>query len=140
MNPPSLRVQREVTIAGDQTLLVWDLRIAQPNVTFLPSPVAHSLEHFLGVYLKEAANDVVNVAPMGCRTGFYIVTSGAMDAGRLASCLIQACRRICGSDSVPLADVINCGWAENHSLNGAQAVAEWLLLRATSWADTAGAA
>src|SRR5882762_3289992 len=127
MTPPSLRVTyHRKTEFGE--MFVWDLRIAQPNVSHIAMPVAHSIEHFLGSYFSGQCDRVLNFGPMGCQTGFYIVTAGLGDFDEMAALLRSGLESILTATEVPLANPVQCGWAENHSLEGAQRVAAWLLL------------
>jgi S-ribosylhomocysteine lyase len=133
MTPPSLRITHHMLgPAGDQ-IFTWDLRLAQPNVSHVGMPVVHSFEHFLGTYLRQMADYVVLAAPMGCQTGFYIITVGMGDIDTLKQLVISALERILGAAEVPLANVEQCGWAENHTLAGAQRLARWLLDRRGTW-------
>lgn len=133
MAPPFVRVVHELPGPGG-VIHVWDLRVAQPNVSHVPMPVLHSLEHFLGTELRTASEHVVMVGVMGCQTGLYIVT---LDLGEqdLSSLVADALRHIVQADRVPLANNMDCGWAENHSLQGAKEIAMWLLRRRADWAD-----
>jgi S-ribosylhomocysteine lyase len=135
MTPPSLRVTRHVSgPAGDQ-ISVWDLRLAQPNVSHVGMSAIHSFEHFLGTYLRQLADYVVLAAPMGCQTGFYIVTVGMDDFDTLKQLLSTALETVLSATEVPLANVEECGWAENHSLVGAQRLAQWLYNRRHTWQE-----
>jgi S-ribosylhomocysteine lyase len=134
MAPPSLRITyMRHTTAGDG--YVWDLRIAQPNVAHMPMAVIHSIEHFLGSILRESSPSVLAVAPMGCQTGFYIVTLGISDFNEISELIAAALRSILDATEVPLANTTQCGWAENHSLAGAKSVAGWLLSRRREWSN-----
>lgn len=140
MTPPSLRIQQSYgTPAGDE-VYVWDLRVAQPNVSHVAMPVVHSLEHFLATYMRQASEKVLAVAPMGCQTGFYIVVMGIGNFDEISSVLAGALERVDGASEVPVADSVHCGWAENHSLVGAQEVARWLLRRRSDWPSAASGA
>ncbi len=135
MAPPFLRVSdRRTTPSGDE-VFQWDLRLAQPNVSQVAMPVIHSLEHFLGTLLRSASDKVITVAPMGCQTGFYLGTIGIGDFEEMADLLAEALVAIGEADSVPLANTTRCGWAENHTLVGVQALAGWLLSRRSEWHD-----
>lgn len=100
MTPPSLRITRHMSgPAGDQ-VFIWDLRLAQPNVSHVGMPVVHSFEHFLGTYLREMADYVVLAAPMGCQTGFYIVTMGMNDFDTLKQLIISALATCVNSSAI----------------------------------------
>lgn len=55
----------------------WDLRFKKPNGGDYISPAAlHTVEHLLATALRNSANkdDIIYFGPMGCRTGFYLLT------------------------------------------------------------------
>ncbi|OKJ78787.1 hypothetical protein AMK30_04750 [Streptomyces sp. CB02460] len=134
MTPPSIRETHRAS-APDGTVIVWDLRIGQPNVTRLPGPVLHSIEHALIAYLRRGSPAVIHAAPMGCGTGLYVVTTGALTFEQVAQFVADALEALLRATAVPMADVQQCGAAEYHTLSGAQEVARWLLLRRTEWAQ-----
>lgn len=136
MTPPSLRIQHTHRTPGGDDVYIWDLRVAQPNLSNMAMPVVHSLEHFLATYLREASENVVAVAPMGCQTGFYIVVIGLGDFDAISALLAGALNRIRSARQIPLADPIHCGWAENHTLVGAREAAGWLLRCRPDWATS----
>ena len=135
MAPPFLRImeQRQSSHGGETYL--WDLRIAQPNVTSIPMSTIHSIEHLLATQLRAASDAVVAVAPMGCQTGFYIVTVDLGDWDKMAMLIIGALQAVLAATEVPLANNVQCGWAQNHNLTGAQEVAAWLLHHSSEWQD-----
>ena len=49
---------------------------------YLSTGAAHTLEHLFATYARNSAysSGVVYVGPMGCRTGFYLLTRGLTDA------------------------------------------------------------
>jgi S-ribosylhomocysteine lyase len=132
MTPPSLRIVREHPLAGEDAY-VWDFRIAQPNVAHLAMPVIHSIEHFLGTALPAASPKVLHVGVMGCQTGFNIVTIGISSFDEMSDLVAGALRSAVDASEVPLANPVDCGWAESHSLVGAQRVSTWLLSRRDDW-------
>ena len=55
----------------------WDLRFKKPNAGDYISPKgAHTIEHILATLLRNSARkgDIVYFGPMGCLTGFYLLT------------------------------------------------------------------
>ena len=55
----------------------WDLRFKTPNGGDYISPKAlHSVEHMLATVLRNSdkKDDIIYFGPMGCRTGFYLLT------------------------------------------------------------------
>lgn len=62
-------------IDGDIT--TYDLRTRVPNSEdYLDDVTMHSVEHMLATYLRNSAigKNVIYFGPMGCRTGFYLLT------------------------------------------------------------------
>ncbi|MBE7088701.1 MAG: S-ribosylhomocysteine lyase [Clostridiales bacterium] len=56
----------------------WDLRFKKPNAGDFISPKAlHTVEHLLATVLRNSAkkDEVIYFGPMGCRTGFYLLTT-----------------------------------------------------------------
>ncbi len=55
----------------------WDLRFKKPNAGDYISPKAlHTVEHLIATILRnsESKDDIIYFGPMGCRTGFYLLT------------------------------------------------------------------
>lgn len=55
----------------------WDIRIKSPNKgDYLDPAVIHTIEHTLASYLRDRFGDyrIVGIFPMGCQTGFYVLT------------------------------------------------------------------
>lgn len=132
VSAPYLRVV-EQRAEGATLLTQWDFRVTQPNVERMSTAAAHSLEHCLGVFLREATPSVLNVGPMGCLTGFYITTVGIDGYDAMADVLEQALRATTSIESVPLANDRQCGWASDHSAEAAIRFAADLLAARAEW-------
>lgn len=55
----------------------WDLRFKKPNAGDYISPKAlHTVEHIIATVLRNSdkKDDIIYFGPMGCRTGFYLLT------------------------------------------------------------------
>ena len=80
---------------ADGEILTWDIRMKQPNKgSYLSPAAAHTLEHLFATYARNSkySRGVVYVGPMGCLTGFYLLTTGltpaeALDLTRMRLCL-----------------------------------------------------
>ena len=62
-------------IDGDVT--TYDLRTRIPNAgDYMDNLTMHSLEHMFATYVRnsEIGDSVIYFGPMGCRTGFYLLT------------------------------------------------------------------
>ena len=56
----------------------WDLRFKKPNAGDYVSPKAlHTVEHLIATILRNSdkKDDIIYFGPMGCRTGFYLLTT-----------------------------------------------------------------
>ena len=70
----------------DGDVLTWDIRMKKPNQgDYLSTAAAHTLEHLFATYARNSAfqDGVIYVGPMGCRTGFYLLTRGLTPAQAL---------------------------------------------------------
>ena len=77
----------------DGDVLTWDIRMKKPNQgDYLTTGAAHTLEHLFATYARNSAvkDGVIYVGPMGCRTGFYLLTRGLTPAQASASTAITA--------------------------------------------------
>lgn len=118
---------------GDVVYCV-DLRIKQPNVEFLSSTEMHSIEHFLlWGFQKYLPQGFLSVGLMGCQTGFYLVLYNEGDAVTICNLYEAILKDILVAREVPYANIQQCGNAENHSLELAQAVARKVLDARADW-------
>lgn len=109
----------------------FDLRFKKPNAGDFISPKAlHSVEHMLATALRngKCKDSVLYFGPMGCRTGFYLLTVN-MDEKTVRNTLKEALAAALDFDSVPGAEKAECGNYLEHDLNGAKKeCAEYLRL------------
>ena len=71
----------------DGDVLTWDIRMKKPNHgDYLSTGAAHTLEHLFATYARNSQykDGVIYVGPMGCRTGFYLLTRGLTPAEALS--------------------------------------------------------
>ena len=64
-------------VDGDVT--TFDLRTRRPNMgDYMDNATMHSLEHLFATYIRNSAigDSVLYFGPMGCQTGFYLLTRG----------------------------------------------------------------
>lgn len=62
---------------ADGDVTTYDLRTRKPNAgDYMDNVTMHSVEHMLATYLRggEIGDKVLYFGPMGCRTGFYLLT------------------------------------------------------------------
>ena len=122
---PGIYVSR---IDGDIT--TFDLRFRRPNAGDYISNIAmHSLEHMFATYVRnsEIGADVIYFGPMGCQTGFYLLTRN-VDNGTVLSVTKEVLRLIISHDSGMFgASEIECGNYRNLSVESAKAEAALFL-------------
>ena len=89
----------------------FDLRFKKPNAGDFISPKAlHSVEHMLATALRNGRckDSVLYFGPMGCRTGFYLLTTG-LTCEEVFSALKTALVAALAMDEVPGSARVECG-------------------------------
>ena len=131
---PYVRLSSYLKGAAGDVNYVYDLRVTQPNNSYLTTDILHSFEHLLlAGFRKHLPDSFVSVAPMGCQTGFYLIL---LNEGRFkeVSRVYQAILNdIVASGEVPYASPDNCGQAVHHDLAGSKDLAETLLAAKSQW-------
>lgn len=100
----------------------WDLRFKKPNGGDYFTPKAgHSVEHIIATVLRNSPHkdDIIYFGPMGCRTGFYLLTVN-MDREQTLDLLRDAFRQADDFTSVPGSAKIECGNYLEHDLGEAK--------------------
>lgn len=101
----------------------WDLRFKKPNAGDYISPAAlHTIEHVLATLLRNSAkkDDIIYFGPMGCRTGFYLLTV-ELDRNEVVSLLKECISESFRLTEVPGSAREECGNYLEHDLDGAKA-------------------
>ena len=101
----------------------WDLRFKKPNAgDFIAGPALHSIEHILATLLRNSPqkDNVVYFGPMGCRTGFYLLTV-SMNKAQVTELLKSCFAAVRDMTEVPGAKREECGNYLEHDLIGAKA-------------------
>ncbi len=99
----------------------WDLRFKKPNGGDYVSPkAAHTVEHLLATVLRNSAHkdDIIYFGPMGCRTGFYLLTVN-MDYAQVLSLLKESFALALTFKEVPGSKREECGNYLEHDLKDA---------------------
>lgn len=106
----------------------YDLRLLQPNEAAIEPAALHTLEHLLAGYLRDHLNDVVDVSPMGCRTGMYMTVVGEPDEEAVLRAFEAALREVAAHDRpIPGVSELECGNYRDHDLTSARAHARQAL-------------
>ena len=100
----------------------FDLRFKKPNTgDLLSNAEMHSIEHMMATVLRNSREkeNIVYFGPMGCRTGFYLLTVNLSYEEVLA--LLKECIPVALSlEEVPGAKREECGNYLAHDLEGAK--------------------
>ena len=100
----------------------YDLRFKRPNEGDFISPKAlHSIEHMLATALRngEHKEHILYFGPMGCRTGFYLLTAD-LTCKEVFSALKAALKAALAMDEVPGSAREECGNYLEHDLADAK--------------------
>ncbi len=124
---PYVRLAGRKEFAGG-VISKWDLRLGQPNREVVPTAALHTLEHLLAGYFRDRLPGVIDLSPMGCRTGFYAVVAGEPEPSAVRAAFEAALGDVLAhSGPVPGAGPLTCGNYRDHDLAGAKAWAKKVL-------------
>ena len=127
VSAPFVRKCSTITTPKGDIITKFDLRFTQPNVHVMPTGAVHALEHLLAGYIREELNDIIDISPMGCRTGFYLTLIGEITEEKVAVALINALEKVIEANEVPAANPVQCGNYRDMSLFGAKEYAKEVL-------------
>lgn len=130
---PYIRVADRKDLGNGVHLTKFDVRFTQPNVAALESETVHSLEHMMAEFSRNHSNQIIDISPMGCRTGFYLLMAGEHTVEHAASIVEATLNDLADAKEVPAANEVQCGWGSHHSLEGAQQAAAQFLARRSEW-------
>lgn len=129
----------------DGDVVTYDLRFIKPNTPpYLSTPAMHTIEHLFATYARNSAvgEGIVYVGPMGCRTGFYLLTRGgdhphAITHAQAITLVQESLRYIAAYEGpIPGASAAECGNWREHDLPQARAAAEALLQILQTWDES----
>lgn len=134
MPAPAVRVAKTMKTPSGDTITVFDLRFCKPNEDVLSSKGIHTLEHLYAGFMREHLNgdgvEIIDISPMGCRTGFYMSLLGSPDELRVASAWRESMEdvlKVEKQDDIPELNIYQCGTFEMHSLDEAKSIASNIL-------------
>lgn len=96
----------------------WDLRFKKPNAGDYISPKAlHTVEHIIATVLRNSPfkDDIVYFGPMGCRTGFYLLTA-ELDSAQVLQLLKDSFAAALTFNEIPGSRREECGNYLEHDL------------------------
>ncbi len=134
MQAPAVRVAKTMTTPSGDTITVFDLRFTAPNKDILSEKGIHTLEHLFAGFMRQHLNgeqvEIIDLSPMGCRTGFYMSVIGHPEEAQVAtawSASMQDVLKVKQQSDIPELNEYQCGTASMHSLTEAQEIAKAII-------------
>ena len=110
----------------------FDIRFLQPNKEAFGTAAMHGLEHLLAHELRSRLEGIIDLSPMGCRTGFYLSIWGDREASEIKEALELSLKEVLKATEIPAANEIQCGNYRDLSLFGAKEYAKEALQKGFS--------
>ena len=119
--PPGIYLSR---VDGDVN--TYDLRFIRPNTPpFMDAAAMHTIEHLFATIARngQQGSNIIYFGPMGCRTGFYLLTRG-LSHRSVIELVIDTINRIADwKGDIPGTTAAECGNYLEHDLEGAKQLA-----------------
>ena len=107
----------------DGDITTYDLRTRLPNSgDYMDNVTMHSVEHMFATYIRNSSisDNVIYFGPMGCQTGFYLLTRNLSDEAVFEAVKSVLCRIIEHDGEVFGASEIECGNFRSLNINKAK--------------------
>ncbi|AIA72182.1 S-ribosylhomocysteine lyase [Pectobacterium atrosepticum] len=134
MAAPAVRVAKTMKTPHGDNITVFDLRFCRPNIEVMPERGIHTLEHLFAGFMRDHLNgdgvEIIDISPMGCRTGFYMSLIGTPDEQRVADSWKAAMSdvlKVTDQRKIPELNEYQCGTYDMHSLEEAQEIAQHIV-------------
>ncbi|PJE56850.1 S-ribosylhomocysteine lyase [Marinomonas sp. BSi20584] len=136
MDAPAVRVAKSMSTPKGDDITVFDLRFCVPNEEILSEKGIHTLEHLFAGFMRDHLNsnnvEIIDISPMGCRTGFYMSLIGTPSEDTVAAswkAAMEDVLKVKAKSDIPELNEYQCGTYEMHSLEEAQEIAKMILDR-----------
>jgi len=134
MKAPAVRIAKKMITPCGDTITVYDLRFCKPNEEIMGERGTHTLEHLFAGFMRDHLNsdevEIIDISPMGCRTGFYMSLIGTPSDEEVADAWEASMRDILAVESqrdIPELNEYQCGSCKMHSLQEAKEIASSIL-------------
>jgi len=131
MTAPAVRVAKQMSSPSGDDITVFDLRFCRPNEAILSERGIHTLEHLFAGFMREHLNskkvEIIDLSPMGCRTGFYMSLLGTPKEKKIAKAWKNAMvdvLNVAKQSDIPELNIYQCGTFKMHSLEEAKNIAQ----------------
>jgi len=136
MIAPAVRVAKTMKTPCGDDITVFDLRFCVPNKETLSEKGIHTLEHLFAGFMRDHLNskkvEIIDISPMGCRTGFYMSLLGMPKAKKVAKAWKKSMKdviKVKSQSDIPELNIYQCGTYKMHSLKEAKEIAQKVLDR-----------
>ncbi|EOH2221125.1 S-ribosylhomocysteine lyase [Campylobacter jejuni] len=134
MPAPAVRLAKVMKTPKDDDISVFDLRFCIPNKDIMSEKGTHTLEHLFAGFMRDHLNsnsvEIIDISPMGCRTGFYMSLIGTPDEKSIAKAWEAAMKDVLSvsdQSKIPELNIYQCGTCAMHSLDEAKQIAQKVL-------------
>ncbi|MDY0121410.1 MAG: S-ribosylhomocysteine lyase [Sulfurimonas sp.] len=134
MPAPAVRKAKSMKTPSGDDITVFDLRFVRPNEDILSEKGIHTLEHLFAGFMREHLNsdkvEIIDISPMGCRTGFYMSLLGTPEEEVVAKAWEDSMKDVLNvkqQSDIPELNVYQCGTYKMHSLDEAKEIAQTVL-------------
>ena len=134
MPAPAVRKAKSMKTPSGDDITVFDLRFVKPNEDILSEKGIHTLEHLFAGFMRDHLNskdtEIIDISPMGCRTGFYMSLLGTPSEERVADAWEASMKDVLNvkeQSDIPELNVYQCGTYKMHSLEEAKEIATKIL-------------
>ena len=136
MNAPAVRIAKTMRTPHGDAITIFDLRFCIPNKENLPTKGIHTVEHLFAGFMREHLNsddvEIIDISPMGCRTGFYMSLIGKPTEQQVADAWLASMLDILNVENqqqIPELNKYQCGTYTEHSLPEAKEIASNIIKR-----------
>jgi S-ribosylhomocysteine lyase len=134
MNAPAVRIAKKMQTPGKDTITVFDLRFTAPNKDILSEKGIHTLEHLYAGFMRDHLNsdtvEIIDISPMGCRTGFYMSLIGSPTESQVGDAWLASMQDVLevkAQNEIPELNEFQCGTYLMHSLDEAKSIAQAII-------------
>lgn len=134
MPAPAVRLAKIMKTPKGDDISVFDLRFCVPNKDIMSEKGTHTLEHLFAGFMRDRLNsnsvEIIDISPMGCRTGFYMSLIGTPDEKSVAKAWEAAMEDVLNVENqsqIPELNIYQCGTCAMHSLEEAKQIAKKVL-------------
>lgn len=134
MPAPAVRLAKMMKTPKGDEICVFDLRFCVPNKDLMSEKGTHTLEHLFAGFMRDHLNsnsvEIIDISPMGCRTGFYMSLIGTPDEKSVAKAWEASMKDVLSvqdESKIPELNIYQCGTCKMHSLDEAKQIAQKVL-------------